>query len=63
VRQRFEPEAAATPAMNTSAPRTPFSALSFRFDPALKYNVNRNAGLCKMELIGYPGTRFELIEG
>jgi hypothetical protein len=34
----------------------------FAFDPALEYQVNSVAGNCSIELLGTPGTHFDLIQ-
>lgn len=34
----------------------------FRYDPELEYRVEHKGGLCSMELIGDPGTRFRLVQ-
>ena len=34
----------------------------FAFDPTLEYQVNPHAGDCSLELLGAPGTRFNLIQ-
>jgi hypothetical protein len=35
--------------------------VSFAYDPALYYRIDQH-GNCRLQLIGEPGTRFELIQ-
>lgn len=34
----------------------------FRYDPELQYKVSDKVGACAMELVGEPGTKFELVQ-
>jgi hypothetical protein len=34
----------------------------FRYQPAVEYSVANRAGRCSMEVVGEPGTAFELIQ-
>jgi hypothetical protein len=36
--------------------------LFFKYDPSLEYSVNGRSGLCGIEIVGAPGTTFELIQ-